>query len=65
MTNPIEAAIWLVVVALAAMPVGAYQYKRILLLCAKQQTAEKLLDGKFYYLVPESEYAEYLTWSMK
>ena len=31
------------------------QYKAILLMCAKQQTAEKLGD-EFFYIVPESAF---------
>lgn len=31
-------------------------YKKTLLLAAKAKTSERLLDGKFYYLVEENEY---------
>ncbi len=60
MNIELEFALWLCVVALCAMPVGAFQYKRILMMCAKQRTAEKLLDGNFYYIIPESEYVEFI-----
>lgn len=56
----IQFVLWLCMVALCAMSVGAYQYKRTLLLCAKHKSAEKLLDGNFYYLIPEKEYVEYI-----
>lgn len=33
-----------------------HSYRATLLHCAQQQSCEKLSDGKFYYLVPESQY---------
>jgi hypothetical protein len=37
------------------MYVGQQRYRRLLVLIAKAGSAEKMLDGKFYYLVPEKE----------
>lgn len=37
------------------MLLGEYRYKRLLVLLARIKSAEKLPDGKFYYIVPESE----------
>lgn len=54
----VEFAIYLILVAFCAMPVGVFQYKKTLLLCARQKTPEKLPDGKFYYLVSETEYVD-------
>lgn len=34
-------------------------YGKILLLCAKGETPEKLRDGKFYCLIPEKDACEY------
>ncbi len=61
MSTEIEFAIWMCIVALCAMPIGSFQYKRILLMCAKHRTPEKLLDGNFYYLIPEAEYVQFIT----
>jgi len=61
----VQFALWLCIVALCAIPVGVFQYKRILLLCAKHQTAEKLLDGNFYYIISEDEYVKYLALKVK
>jgi len=40
---------------LMGMMIGEYRYKRLLILLAKCKSAEKLPDGKFYYIVPEGE----------
>lgn len=54
------AFLWGVLVGGLAMGLlGMYalhSYKRTLLYCAQGKSAEKLLDGKFYCLLPESEY---------
>lgn len=34
-----------------------YKYKQILVMKAKDKTAEHI-DGKFYYIVPEEEYVK-------
>lgn len=52
------ALLFLSVLILCAMSLGIFQYKKTLLLCAKQRTPEKLPDGKFYYLVSETEYID-------
>ena len=35
---------------------GAQQYRKILLMCAEDETCEKLPDGQFYYIVPAWKY---------
>lgn len=35
------------------MVAGKAQYRRLLVLLSKAGSAEKLPDGKFYYIVPE------------
>lgn len=35
-------------------------HRRTLLACAREQTAERLIDGKFYYLVAEARYNQLL-----
>lgn len=40
--------------------ISMISYRRTLLSCARQQSAERLMDGKFYYLVPEARYNELL-----
>jgi len=49
-----------VIVGLFAMPAGVFQYKKLLIVLAnaKHRTPEKLPDGRFYYIVPESEYVD-------
>jgi len=34
------------------------RYKNLLLMLARLESAEKLTDGNFYYIVPESKYNE-------
>jgi len=41
-------------------PFCVNQYKSVLLMCAKQQTAEKMGD-EFYYIVPESAFCDMKT----
>jgi hypothetical protein len=36
--------------------IGIWQYRKILLMCADDETCEKLPDGQFYYIVPEWKY---------
>lgn len=50
--------LFITLVVILAMPLGVFQYKKTLLLCAKQKTPEKLPDGEFYYLVSEKDYVD-------
>lgn len=48
---------WVGGLFVAAMAVWSMSSRsQTLLACARQGTAEKLIDGRFYYLVHESEY---------
>ena len=52
------------IIALIAVGIFSYQrdavhrYKKLLLMLSRLESAERMPDGNFYYIVPESKYNE-------